>query len=296
MEYIIDQIQVKNPLHSKKIHKNLEQFDDDYYRRAEEFFMKYKALLNSEGRSFDYAIESYLKMLADVNFESLHFLRTGEYTSKSFEEVNKRVYDNPQVMEYYMHGLLLSQFLWKQHYNVLLWFHKIIKQNCQNIKYYLEVGGGHGLYISEALKLIGESIKYDLVDISKTSLDMAKKMISNEMVTPTLTDIFDYSPQVKYDFITMGEVLEHVEDPVQLLKKVHTLLSDTGKLVITTPTNAPAIDHIYLFKDADDIREVVYESGFQIGEELCIFSEDVSPKIATELKVSMMYAGVLTKK
>ncbi len=274
----------------------LKKFDQEYFDRADDFLLKYEKLLSNDSKTFDYAIDCYLQMLADVNFESMHFLETGEYTSKSFDEVNKRVYDNPEVMEYYMHGLLMSQFLWKQHYDILLWFNKVISNNAGNIKNYLEVGGGHGLYISEAIKIIGNDINYDLVDISKSSIAIAEKMISNENVKMMLTDIFEYFPAKKYDFITMGEVLEHVEDPVMLLQKLHTLLGENGKLIITTPTNAPAIDHIYLFKNADDIRNVISEAGFNIEEELCIYSEDVSPEIAEQFKISMMYAGVLVKK
>lgn len=296
LEYIVEQIKMKNPMHSKRIQKNLKNFNQEYFNRANEFFLKYESLLKKDNKSFDYAIDCYMQMLADVNFESIHFLETGEYTSKSFEEVNQRVYNNPEVMEYYMHGLLMSQFLWKQHYDILLWFNKMIIKNCTNTENYLEVGGGHGLYISEAIGLIGDEANYDLVDISKSSLDIAEKMISNHKVKTILTDIFEYFPAKKYDFITMGEVLEHVEEPVKLLQKLHSLLDDNGKLFITTPTNAPAIDHIYLFKNANDIREVISESGFNVEEELCIFSEDVSSEIAERFKISMMYACVLVKK
>ena len=296
LTYIIEQIQIKNLLHSKRILKNLKTFDQEYFDRADEFLLKYEVLLKNDNKSFDYAINCYLQMLADVNFESVQFLKTGEYTSKSFAEVNERVYNNPDVMEYYMHGLLMSQFLWKQHYDILLWFNLMIGMNSRNIKNYLEVGGGHGLYISEALKLIGEQANYDLVDISKSSLTIAEKMISNDVVSLILTDVFKYFPLNKYDFITMGEVLEHVEEPIKLLQKLHTLLSDNGKLIITTPTNAPAIDHIYLFKGAEDIRNVISEAGFDIEEELCVYSEDVSQEIAEKFKISMMYAAVLVKK
>tara|TARA_B110000483_G_C18053979_1_gene487688 strand:- start:27 stop:929 length:903 start_codon:yes stop_codon:yes gene_type:complete len=296
LTYIIEQIQIKNLLHSKRILKNLKTFDQEYFDRADAFLLKYEVLLKNDNKSFDYAINCYLQMLADVNFESVQFLKTGEYTSKSFAEVNERVYNNPDVMEYYMHGLLMSQFLWKQHYDILLWFNLMIGTNSRNIKNYLEVGGGHGLYISEALKLIGEQANYDLVDISKSSLTIAEKMISNDVVSLILTDVFKYFPLNKYDFITMGEVLEHVEEPIKLLQKLHTLLSDNGKLIITTPTNAPAIDHIYLFKGAEDIRYVISEAGFDIEEELCVYSEDVSQEIAERFKISMMYAAVLVKK
>lgn len=296
MDYIVEQISAKNQLHSKKIIKNLGKFDEAYFVRANEFLNRYVELLQNENKTLDYSIDCYLQMIADVNYESVQFFQTGEYTSKSFEEVNKRVYDNPAVMEYYMHGLLLSQFLWTHHYDILLYFNKVISENSDKIKRYLEVGGGHGLYISEAIKLIGPGAHYDLVDISKSSIEIAKKMIGNDKVNYILSDVFEYFPSSKYDFITMGEVLEHVEDPVNLLKKLHSLLNDDGKLFITTPTNAPAIDHIYLFRNADDIRDVISQAGFNVEKELCIYSEDMPAEKAEKYKVSMMYAGLLVKK
>lgn len=295
IHYIIAQISDKNKFHSKKILQNSAKFDEVYVNRANEFLNKYTQLLKNDGKTLDYAIDCYLKMIADVHYESIHFIQTGEYTSKSFDEVNQRVYNNPDVMEYYMHGLLLSQFLWPHHYDILIYFNEIINKNKSSISNYLEVGGGHGLYISEAIKIIGADEKFDLVDISESSLNIAKKMIASDKVNYILSDVFKYLPTHKYDFITMGEVLEHVEDPIGLLKKLNSLLSDNGKLYITTPTNAPAIDHIYLFNNADDIRKVIFEAGFIIEEEKCIFSEDVSKEKAEKYKISMMYVGVLRK-
>ncbi len=295
LAYIVNEIRSKNQLHGKKISKNFKKFDDDYTQRANVFLVKYLSLLQNEGKTIDYAIDCYLQMIADVNYEGVQFIQTGEYTSKSFEEVNNRVYNNPEVMEYYMHGLLMSQFLWTHHYDILLYFNKVISRNNNGIFRYLEVGGGHGLYISEAIKIIGQKSKFDLVDISSSSLEIAKKMIGNEQVNYYLTDIFKYFPEKKYDFITMGEVLEHVEDPVSLLKKLKSLLSDNGKLFITTPTNAPAIDHIFLFKNADEIRKIIAEAEFIVEEEKCIYSEDLPPEIAEKYKISMMYAGLLIK-
>jgi len=294
-DYIIEQIVSKNSLHGKKLLKNLKKFDKEYYKRADTFLLKYEKLLKTENKSIDYAVSCYLQMLADVNYETLQFFKTGKYSSRSFLEVYNRVYNDPKVMEYYMHGLLLSQFLWPHHYEILMWFNKVMNNNKNLIKKYLEVGGGHGLYISEAQDLIGNVAEFDLVDISQSSLNIAKKMIDNDNVKYILTDIFDYYPTKRYDFITMGEVLEHVEDPVKLLKKLSTILSDNGKLLITTPTNAPAIDHIYLFEKAEDIRNVIKIAGFVIEEDVCFFSEDVSEDVAAKFKISMMYGGLLIK-
>jgi 2-polyprenyl-3-methyl-5-hydroxy-6-metoxy-1,4-benzoquinol methylase len=295
LEYVVQKIGAEDPLHGKKIKKNLKTFDESFNNRANLFLNSYQNMLKEDGYDLDFAIKCYLKMIADVNFESVQFLNTGKYTSVSFEEVNERVYSNPEVMEYYMHGLLLSQFLWKQHNDILIFFNKIIKKNCHAIKNYLEVGGGHGLYISEAISLTRQKATYDLVDISKVSLGIAKRLINNEKVNYIHSDIFEYHKEKKYDFITMGEVLEHVEDPIGLLKQLYRLLKDDGKVFITTPTNAPAIDHIYLFKNVDDIRQVIKSANFNIEKELCISSEDISNEMAEQLKVSIMYGALLTK-
>jgi 2-polyprenyl-3-methyl-5-hydroxy-6-metoxy-1,4-benzoquinol methylase len=295
LEYIVDKISTADPLHSKKIKKNIKKLDQEYIKRANIFFDRYIEMLEQEGKTLDFAINCYLRMIADVNHESIHFLETGEYTSKSFDEVNNRVYNNPEVMAYYMHALLLSQFLWKQHYDILLFFNHIIKVNASQIFNYMEVGGGHGLYISEAIDIIGNKANYDLVDISSTSLGIAKKLIKNDKVNYILSDIYRFEPIQKYDFITMGEVMEHVENPVSLLKQLNGLLMDTGKVFITTPTNAPAIDHIYLFKNAEDIRNVIQEAGFNIEHEISIYSEELPEELLEKYKISMMYGALLAK-
>jgi 2-polyprenyl-3-methyl-5-hydroxy-6-metoxy-1,4-benzoquinol methylase len=296
LTYVVDQIKILNPLHGKKLSKNLKKQDETYYQQADKFLARYSQLLADSGKDINYSIGCYLQMIADVNYESVQFMQTGEYTSKSFEEVNQRVYNDPNVMEYYMHGLLLSQFLWTHHYDITIYFNAMITKNKAYIKNYLEVGGGHGMYISDAISIIGNDTNYDLADISPSSIDIAKRMINNPKVNYNLIDIFEYFPPRKYDFITMGEVLEHVEDPVALLAKLHSLLTENGKIFVTTPTNAPAIDHIYLFKNADDIREVIDKAGFKAEDELLKYSEDLPAELAEQYKISMMYAGVLVKK
>jgi 2-polyprenyl-3-methyl-5-hydroxy-6-metoxy-1,4-benzoquinol methylase len=296
LQHAIEQISERNILHSKKINKTLKKLDEEYFRRADVFLTRYAEVLKRNNQELGYAVDCYLKMIADINYETIKFAETKEYSSKSFEEVNQRVYNNPGVMEYYMHGLLLSQFLWKHHYDILLHFNKIIASHKKQIHTYLEVGGGHGLYISEAIQMIGDNKSFDLVDISSSSLEMARKLVNNDRVNYHLTDIFDYAPTVKYDFITMGEVLEHVEDPVALLQKLGSFLSDDGKIFITTPTNAPTIDHIYLFKNIDQIKNVIDKAGLRPVEEVTFYSEDVDPEIAERFNISILYGGLLTKK
>lgn len=295
LDYIVKVISERNEIHGKKIKKNIEDFDEAYFDRVSDFLVRLERLLEKRSKSLDYAIDCYLKMLADVTYDTIDFMRTGKYSSTSFAEVNERVYGNPEVMEYYMYGLLLSQFLWSQHYDILKHFNKIIKET--SVKgTYLEIGAGHGLYVREAIELLDDDVAFDVVDISPSSIKIGKEMIDNPKVNYHLTDIFDFEPEKKYDFITMGEVLEHVEEPVKLLQRLYDLLADDGKFYITTPTNAPAIDHIYLFRNAEEIREVIHAAGFEIEQEACYYSEKLPEKKLIKFKVSMMYAGLLTKR
>lgn len=296
LENIVETIVQSNPLHGKKLRKNLKKVDDEFYQEADRFLGKYQILLEQEGKDINYAIECYLQMLNDINYESIQFQTTGKYSSNSFEEVNNRVYGNPLIMEYYMHGLLLSQFLWLHHYEILKYFRKEINLYKEKAINYLEVGGGHGLYISEAIRLTEGKGNYNLLDISESSINISKRMLSFEKVNFILSDIHQYHPKEKFDFITMGEVLEHVENPIELLRSLKGLLNDDGRIFITTPTNAPTIDHIYLFHNKEEIREVINSSGFEIEDEIFVCSEDVPEEMAERLKISIMYGAIIKNK
>ena len=48
-------------------------------------------------------------------------------------------------------------------------------------------------------------------------------------------DFVEYESDEKYDIIIMGDVLEHVSDPVLAMHKAHSLLGDGGALWVSTP-------------------------------------------------------------
>jgi 2-polyprenyl-3-methyl-5-hydroxy-6-metoxy-1,4-benzoquinol methylase len=295
VNYIYNKIAALNPMHGKKLKKNIAFFDERYYKLADAFFEKYTGILQAQNKNLDYAIDCYLKMIADVNSETIEFLRTGQYSSTTFDEVNQRVYARPETMEYYMHGLIMSQFLWKHHYQIVNFFISNLPAYKDDTKSYLEIGAGHGYYLSKALEILNTGTSFIVVDISETSIALAKDFIKDDRVEFNLQNIYDYNSDTKFDFITLGEVLEHVENPLQLLMKVNELLSEDGVLFLTTPTNAPAIDHIYLFESADFIQDLIHVAGFKIEKEVDLLTEDVSPERAAKFKIATLYGAFVTK-
>jgi len=83
----------------------------------------------------------------------------------------------------------------------------------------------------------------------------------------------------KFDVITMWHVLEHIHEPVALLKKLHTLLENSGVLFIAVPNhrskdaqvyknNWAAYDvprHLFHFSK-DTISKAASRSGFLVDQ------------------------------
>lgn len=97
-------------------------------------------------------------------------------------------------------------------------------------------------------------------------------------------DFFSYKDDEKFDCIVMGEVLEHVEEPERMLRKIRTLLKEDGISYISTVINAPAIDHIYLFSSVDEVLHMVEKCGFVVEEYLCTTENGVPLEKALKQK------------
>ncbi len=284
-----------NAIQAKKFKTFLDTCDDLYRKRANLFFSQYERLLNHLGKDFSYSVDCYNRMNTDMLYERIQFLDTGKYSNQSFEDVKNKIYLSPDAFEHHMHGLAIAQFVWWDQYQRFSFFADNLHKYVDRTGRYLEVGGGHGLYISEALRHFNNDTTFDLVDISPTSIEMSKVALNTNRVNYILKDIFDFDGKEKFDFITIGEVIEHVEDPKALMQKLGELLNDNGTIYVTTPANAPMIDHIYLFHDAEDIRSFLQNAGFKIVDERAVFAENMEYKKAVKYKVPLMYAAFIQK-
>jgi len=93
---------------------------------------------------------------------------------------------------------------------------------------FLEIGIG-----GSEFALAAQEMGYDVfgVDIDAANVLQAHKYGINAEVH----DFMEFETDKKWDIIVMGDVIEHVSDPVVAMKKVHQLLDDEGALWISTP-------------------------------------------------------------
>jgi 2-polyprenyl-3-methyl-5-hydroxy-6-metoxy-1,4-benzoquinol methylase len=288
----VDRVFSVDPKLGKRIRSFVRSSDAPYRERAEEFFGRYRNFIESQGKTFEFGVDCFLRLQRSMNQLRDEFLETGKYANTSFAEVERSVYSNPEVMQYHMHGLVFAQFLWPDQYHRFQFFSDNLPRYAPKIQKYLEVGGGHALYLTEGARQL-RTASIQVVDISETSLAMAREIARDESrIQYQLMNIFDF-PDGEYDFITMGEVLEHVENPRELLDRIRRLLAPGGRAYITTPANAPMLDHIYLFNNAEEIRAMLAECGLRIEHETKQYASgsDFSEEEAERMKFPLMFAA-----
>lgn len=110
------------------------------------------------------------------------------------------------------------------------WIHKLLKSG--NI---LDLGCNNGLlslgYAYWGRKVIG-------IDLSKKAVVFCNNFLSKYNLSNSVYfqgKIEDFKNKEKFDNIFLCEVIEHVEDPIKVLKVAEKHLSDKGTIFITTP-------------------------------------------------------------
>lgn len=290
LQEIVTFIDRKDKLHSKKIEGNIDALLKQYPAQFEELLSLVSTYFGNRGMSTEQITDDYLKMIDDMRKEGLYFYRHGKYRCENQQVAYEKVYSQKDIMSYYMNALLVSQVLWKHHFNIFMYFQDNLKkifprQQKLNI---LDVGPGHGFFSFLVKKEFPDYEKIDIVDISETSLEMTRNIIGldGNKINYFLKDIFAFDGSVLYDFIVLGEVIEHLDNPKAILTKLSHLLTPDGLLWVTTPTNSPALDHVYLFRSKDEVIQLVEDAGLEIVNDCNFYAEDVDEETARKNKVT----------
>jgi 2-polyprenyl-3-methyl-5-hydroxy-6-metoxy-1,4-benzoquinol methylase len=297
VDELVDYLSAHHPRHGEKVARNLASvagMKDDLVM----FLERYQPFMERGQIGWEQLADAYLTMVNQMTAARLDFMRSGKYPAEDQTQAVQDVYSHEQVMTEYMLGLALSQFLWKHHYQVYSFYRSRIRRIPQ-VTAALEVGTGHGLFLLDMLTAHPEVRTSDVVDISDISLGLTKSLL--QVVAPDAArairwvhdDVVRFEPGMSYDFITMGEVLEHVPDPVRVLSRLAHLLTPTGRMFVSTCANCPTIDHIYHFHSVQEIRDTIGRAGFHIEEEDVVPSEDVSAEDLERYRLDILYAAIL---
>ena len=102
----------------------------------------------------------------------------------------------------------------------------------------LEVGCGPGVWTA---LLSGRCDRITAVDISEKMIEKAKSRLKNDNVTFSRANFLDYEDDNRYDGIFSVRVIEYFPDLKRVIKKMHMLNKEGGRIVIVTKTPGTVI-------------------------------------------------------
>ncbi len=127
----------------------------------------------------------------------------------------------------------------------------------------LEIGLGDGSFLKKLAKDFKET---HALDGSSIIIDKLKNNLSElKNINYHCSYIENFSTNKKFKNIVMGHILEHIQDPVNALKKVKNLLEDDGIIYISVP-NADSIHRqVAVEMGLLESKESLNESDIALG-------------------------------
>lgn len=294
---IISEVNRGNPLQAKRLAAFFARQDTAYWEFCEDLSQTLNQNLFS-GKITE-LVESYNELCLRMLRDQIQFRKTGIYQTKDSAVARKEVYENTEFMHRYMLGLLLTQMLWSNHYQLFRFFQSHVADS--RPQRYLEIGVGHGLFLIEAKRRF-PALEAVVCDVSQASIDFCSGIIRAFGIDPKRV-VFRCEDflradlaQEPFDFISAGEVLEHVNDAPNFLKRLQIFLKPTGRVYLSTCANCPSPDHVYHFHNIAEIRDLVRGAGFAIEHEIFLPAEEIPVERWEKELITINYAAILKLK
>ena len=121
---------------------------------------------------------------------------------------------------------------------ILNWYAKRIIDKFPNAISVLDLGLGHGITANSFSKYFTD---YTILEGSQEIINKYRKDYPEN--TANIVDIFfeNFDTDKRYDLIIMGFILEHVENPIQIMSQYKNILGEKGNMILSVP-NAEAMN------------------------------------------------------
>ena len=117
----------------------------------------------------------------------------------------------------------------------------------------VDVGCGNGallIRIAENNSKLGKQIQFRGFDLSESFVEYSNKAVKYKGLANVSFSQIDLEKDKipgGYDLVIMSEVLEHLNNPKQVLKKIYDSLNPGGVLLISTPNSKNLIKYPFIF-------------------------------------------------
>lgn len=218
--------------------------DSDLYKKTADYLDLY---VIENKLCIEEIIAAYETYVSNFNKHCKAFIRTGEYPlhlGTDISDISREEYDLV---------LILSVLLTAHRFRIM----EIIDNSGRSGGTRLFVGAGPGLELYLSENLDQENYVYDV------SLNEGLKEIFPKV--KFFTDYFSAQYTDYFDSIFLIEILEHLDDPIELLRNALLALKEEGLVYLTTATDIPQFDHLYNFpEDHTEFDLKIADMGFEI--------------------------------
>ena len=153
---------------------------------------------------------------------------------------------------------------------------KILKKEIKKGKKVLDVGCADGLITNQ----ISNGNQVYGIDISENAIKAAKKKYKKINFKVCEAEKKYPFKKEEFDVVFSGDVIEHVPEPVKMIKEINRVLKKNGKIIITTPYHGfwknlaiilfrfdnhfdPEGPHLRFFT-MNSMRKILKKNGFKV--------------------------------
>jgi ubiquinone/menaquinone biosynthesis C-methylase UbiE len=231
------------------------------------------------------ATDAFARFSNDVNFSQARYEASGSYENKSYQEVRAAVYDQQDVMTDYLWGVYLTNFLWAHHMDLMLFYEqRFLKRQSAEARL-VEIAPGHGGWGLWALHHLRQA-RLNGFDISPSSITIANSLAkasgSADRTSYELCNALDLlrRPSPSAHACICCFLVEHLENPPELLKTIEHVLAPGGTVFFTGALTAAQVDHIYEFRRESELVLLAEQHGFRVLETCSVAPARTLPRAA----------------
>jgi len=208
------------------------------------------------------------------------------YYEKKYFQDGKGIYDECGMYEEEEKQYFLNKI--EQKY---LAAKKVATESCKSWKNFLDIGTGEGwslkFFSGRGWNCVG--LDYSEYGCNACNPEQRKFLRTGD-INKNLQTLFDNGD--KFDLVLLDNVLEHVLDPLQLLKNIHKIVDDKGVFVVDVPNDFSILqeylfankkiskkywivqpDHLSYFNQ-EGLSALVKDAGWNVGSKMSDYPID----------------------